>query len=94
MTTAQETHEDAPAVPAVGIQLHRPVGRLAPKRATLPSDMSRCHGDNGANPGSRCRDCARREQLQHDDESRWFPVMFARPRADGSCPYWLGEVYA
>jgi hypothetical protein len=56
--------------------------------------MSRCHGDNGANAGARCHDCARREQLQHDDEKRWFPVMFARPRADGSCPYWLREEYA
>lgn len=79
---------------AVAVPLDAPVGRPTPKRATLPSDMSRCHGDNGANPGALCRDCARREQLQHDDESRWFPVMFARPRADGSCTYWLGEVYA
>lgn len=82
------------ALPADAGQLGRGVGRLAPERATLPSDMSRCQGDNGANPGARCRDCARREQLQHDDETRWFPVMFARPRADGSCPYWLREVYS
>ncbi len=80
--------------PADAGQLVRGVGRPAPERATLPSDMSRCQGDNGANPGARCRDCARREQLQHDDETRWFPVMFARPRADGSCPYWLREVYS
>ncbi len=82
------------AAPAVGFPVDCPVGRPVPKRATLPSDMSRCQGDNGANPGARCRDCARREQLQHDDETRWFPVMFARPRADGSCPYWLREVYS
>ena len=64
------------------------------ERATLPSDISRCRGDNGANPGSRCRDCARREQLQHDDTTRWFPVMFVQPRSDGSCRYWLREVYS
>jgi len=77
-----------------GVAVDRGVGRLEPKRATLPSDVSRCHGDSGANTGVRCRDCARREQLQHDDDTRWFPVMFARPRADGSCVYWLREVYA
>jgi hypothetical protein len=74
--------------------VERGVRRLERERATLSSDMSRCHGDNGANAGARCHDCARREQLQHDDEKRWFPVMFARPRADGSCPYWLREEYA
>lgn len=83
-----------PAAPAVVAPFERPVGRPAPERATLPSDISRCQGDNGANPGARCRDCARREQLQHDDETRWFPVMFALPLADGSCPYWLREVYS
>ena len=83
-----------PAKTAVAGQLERGVRRPAPKRATLPSDMSRCHGDHGENQGARCRDCARREQMQHDDETRWFPVMFARPRADGSCPYWMREVYA
>jgi len=87
-------HETETAQPAPLGQVERGVGRLVPKRATLPSDMSRCHGDNGANAGARCHDCARREQLQHDDETRWFPVMFARPRADGSCSYWLREVYA
>lgn len=40
MTTAQETYEDAPAAPAVGIQLHRPVGRPAPERAALMRQMT------------------------------------------------------
>lgn len=61
------------------------------KRAVLYSDITRCRGDNGANPAARCRDCARRIQLAHDDRARWFPKMFAQPRDDGSCVYWIRE---
>lgn len=62
-----------------------------PERTQLPSHINRCRGDNGANPGARCRDCARREQLQYDEEALWFPAMLVLPRADGSCPYWIRE---
>jgi hypothetical protein len=86
-------HEDTTQA-AGGSPVERGVGRLAPKRANLPSDISRCEGDNGASQGAKCRDCARREQLQHDDPTRWFSVMFMRPRPDGSCPYWIRKVYA
>ncbi|MFY7866911.1 hypothetical protein [Roseateles sp.] len=82
------------ALPADAGQLGRGVGRPVPKRANLPSDISRCEGDNGASQGAKCRDCARREQLKHDDPTRWFSVMFVRPQPDGSCPYWIREVYA
>ena len=62
-----------------------------PERTRLPSHINRCRGDNGANPGARCRDCARREQLQYDAEALWFPAMLVLPRADGSCSYWIRE---
>jgi hypothetical protein len=87
-------HEHETAPPAPLGQVERGVGRPVPKRANLPSDISRCEGDNGASQGAKCRDCARREQLQHDDPTRWFSVMLVRPRPDGSCPYWMREVYA
>lgn len=78
---------------AVAGRVECPVGRPVPKRATLPSDVSRCHGDGGVSPATKCHRCARREQLQHDDPTRWFPVMFSMLRLDGSCPYWIREDY-
>lgn len=85
---------DEVSKPAVGFPLHGTVGRPDPKRARLPSDVSRCHGDGGVSPETKCHRCARREQLQHDDPTRWFPVMFASPRIDGSCPHWIREDYS
>ncbi len=59
MTTAQETHENAPADPAVGIQLHRPVGRPVQKRATLcehgePYFCGLCDADAEQKAGRTC----------------------------------------
>lgn len=59
MTTAQETHEDAPAVPAVGIQLHRPVMRPAPERtvAALYVEPQGCYiGRPGVDAWDEARD--------------------------------------
>jgi len=52
----------------------------------IAADDARCNGDGEA--GSTCQDCARRLQLERDDESRWYPHMFASP-VRGSCIYKL-----
>ncbi len=56
MTTAQETHDDAPAVPAVGIQLHRPVG---PNRADVAVLFARADSHYKALPSVDVWDEAR-----------------------------------
>lgn len=52
----------------------------------IAADEARCKGNDEA--GSTCQDCARRLQLERDDEGRWYPRMFVSP-IRGSCVYKL-----
>jgi len=59
-------------------------------RIPLASNISRCRGCSVA---TLCATCARREQLQHDDPERWYPLMSLRPKDDGSCAFHVREDY-
>lgn len=48
----------------------------------IAADESRCRGDGS----THCADCARRMQLERDDEKRWYPHMEAAP-IRGSCVF-------
>lgn len=48
----------------------------------IAADEARCRGDGS----THCADCARRMQLERDDEKRWYPHMEAAP-IRGSCVY-------
>ena len=56
-------------------------------RIRLPSDLSRCNGVDGEN---KCETCKRKAQIQHDDESRWFPYTYPAVRG-GRCEFWIQE---
>ena len=46
----------------------------------IPSDIARCPGDKS----HCCKDCARRVQLERDDEKHWYPRMIWVP-INGVC---------
>lgn len=48
----------------------------------IAADDARCRGDGS----THCADCARRMQLERDDEKRWYPHMEAAP-IRGSCVF-------
>lgn len=71
--------------------LRRGVASIAGmNRIPLPTDISRCVGLASA---QKCADCARREQLKHDKETRCYPQMHLVPKVDGSCVYWIKQEY-
>ena len=49
----------------------------------IDADISRCRG---VDPHGYCRDCARRQQLDHDDPRRYYPMM-APDTFIRTCPY-------
>ena len=57
------------------------------KRAPLPSDVSRCHGSEGA---TICQQCARRIQMEYDDITRYYPHSHIVP-VNGRCVYHIPE---
>lgn len=48
----------------------------------LTSDISRCYGIDGH---LLCESCARKHQMERDDDTRWFPMVFAKPDDSGRC---------
>ena len=46
----------------------------------LPADISRCYGI-GRHP--KCESCARKHQMERDDDTRWFPMVAAVPDERG-----------
>lgn len=73
----------------------RPAGKnrfgdpLMAERKPLLDDQRRCGGDAFAH---KCQTCARREQIVHDDQNRYYPFMCGQPNRDGTCIYWIEEV--
>jgi len=50
-------------------------------KALIASDIQRCKG----NLSAYCIDCARREQIALDDQTRWYPYIMGCQPLNGRC---------
>ena len=56
----------------------------------LPANISRCYG---IDRHPKCESCARKHQLERDD-TRWFPMVAAKPDERGRCDLHVPETGA
>lgn len=52
----------------------------------IGSDISRC---NGMRDVPICQQCARRQQIEIDDATRWYPYMPPAVTIDGRCSFYI-----
>lgn len=57
----------------------------------LLADIPRCYG---IDRHPKCESCARKHQMERDDDTRWLPMVAAKPDERGRCGLYIFETEA